>query len=279
MQMFLFRELLGSVRAKSAIYFLFAGIFLFIFLGSIACFFVISPTSVTRSTEGQPIEEIRVFFSARLSSATINQWFLDWRERDDIAALRYQFTEERDGTGASGLFVVTPTDPARASALAEEFRGIDGVVDVVEVPRELAIEGPSVSLVIRIILLVALVVTIVASLFCFRRGFQELLTSFSGEIRMLRLSGVADRIVTLLVVALGILTGLLCGLLLLATLYLLHRIALSNVDAFLLFGGLQSGLRILAVGMAGIGLGTILGGLSGLLGASLLHGRDFDPLP
>ncbi len=279
MQMFLFRELLGSIRAKSATYILFAGIFLFIFLASIACFFMISPGSVTRSTEGQPIEEIRVFFSPRLSSATINQWFLDWRERDDIAALRFQFTEERDGTASGGLFVVTPADSALASTLADEFRGIDGVDDVVEVPREFAIEGPSVSLVIRVILLVILVVTIVASLFCFRRGFQELLASFSGEIRMLRLSGVADRIVTLLIVALGILMGLLCGLLLLAALYLLHRIALSNVDAFLLLGGLQSGLRVLGVGMAGVGLGTILGGLSGLLGASLLHGRDFDPLP
>ncbi|MBU1048770.1 hypothetical protein KKG90_01980 [Candidatus Bipolaricaulota bacterium] len=279
MPMFLFRELLGSIRAKSATFFLFGGLLLFLFLASIACFFMISPGSVARSTEGQPIEEIRVFLSPRLSSATIDQWFLDWRERDDIAALRFQFAQEFDDSASGGLFVVTPTDPEMAASLASEFRGVDGVIDVVEIPRELAIKTPSVSLIVRITLLIILVSTVSASLFCFRRGFHELLSSFSGEIRMLRLSGIAERVVILLVVALGVLMGLLAGLLLVAGLYLFHRLALSHVVAFSLFGGLLNGLRILSAGMTILALGTLLGGLSGLLGASLLHGRDFDPLP
>lgn len=96
---------------------------------------------------------------------------------------------------------------------------------------------------------------------------------------MLRLTGISGSIVNLLVVALGVLMGLLVGLLLLTALYLLHRIALSNADAFAMFGGLLSGLQILTVGMTTLALGTVLGGLAGLLGASLLHGRDFDALP
>ena len=279
MQMFLFRELLGAIRTRSATFFALAGLLLFLFLASIACFFMISPSSVARSTEGQPIDEIRVFLSPRLSSATIDQWFLEWRERDDIAALRFQFAQEFDETASGGLFILTPTDPAMAASLASEFRGIEGVTEVVEVPRELAIETPSVSLMIRISLLVILVTAIAGSLFCFRRGFHELLTSFSGEIRMLRLSGIAQRLVSLLVVALGVLMGLLSGLFLLAALYLLHQIALSNAATFSLFGGLGNGLRILGVGMTMLALGTVLGGLAGLLGASLLHGREFDALP
>jgi len=279
MQLFLFRELLGAVRTKSAIYFALSGFLLFLFLVSVACFFMIAPRSVSRSTEGQPIEEIRVFLSPRLSSATIDQWFLEWRERDEIAGLRFQFAQEFDETASGGVFIVSPADSALASVLTSEFREIEGVTDVIEVLREPTLESSSVSLVIRISLLAILVTTIAASLLCSRRGYRELLTTFSGEIRMLRLSGISERVVSTLVVALGVLIGLLGGLLLLAVLYLLHQIALSNSDAFSLFGGLTSGIRILRVGLMVLALGTLLGGLSGLLGASLLHRREFDPLP
>ena len=279
MQMFLFRELLGAIRTKSATYFSLAGVLLFLFLASVACFFMISPSSVARSTEGQPIEEIRVFLSPRLSSATIDEWFLSWREREDIVSLQFQFAQQFDENASGGVFILSPTDPAMADSLASEFRNIEGVTEVIEVSRELAIETSSVSLIIRISLLATLVATIAASLFCFRRGFHELLTSFSGEIRMLRLSGIAERDVSTLIVALGMLMGLLSGLFLLAVLYLFHQIALANAAAFSLLGGLLNGLRILSVGMTALALGTVLGSLAGLLGASFLHSREFDALP
>ncbi|MFC2095239.1 hypothetical protein ACFLSW_02230 [Candidatus Bipolaricaulota bacterium] len=279
MQMFLFRELLGAVRTKSAVFFALSGFLLFIFLASVACFFMIAPSSVSQSTEGQPIEEIRVFLSPRLSSATIDQWFLEWRERDEISGLRFQFAQQFDETASGGVFIVSPADPELASALASEFRDIEGVTKVIEVPREPLIETMSVSLAIRISLLVILVLAIVTSLFFSRRGYRELLATFSGEIRMLRLSGISERVVFTLVVALGVLIGLLGGLFLMAVLYLFHQIALSNTELFSLFGGLTSGIRILGVGLMVLALGTLLGGLAGLLGASLLHGREFDPFP
>ena len=277
--MFLFRELLGAIRTKSAVFFSFAGILLFLFLASVACFFMISPSSVAHSTEGQPIEEIHVFLSPRLSSATIDEWFLEWRERDDIKTLQFQFAQQLDDNASGGVFILSPTDLETIPSLVSEFQAIEGVTKVVEVPRELTIEIPSVSLVIRISLLAILVAAIAISLFCFRRGFHELLTSFSGEIRLLRLSGIAKRIVSVLVIALGALMGLLSGLFLLAALYLLHQIALVNATAFSLLGGLTSGVRVLSVGMTTLAMGIVFGGLAGLLGASLLHRREFDALP
>ncbi|MCK5827910.1 hypothetical protein KAH43_05225 [Candidatus Bipolaricaulota bacterium] len=278
-KMFLFRELLGAIRAKSATYFVLAGLLLFLFLASVAVFFMISPSDVIRSTEGQPIEEVHVYLSPTLSSDTINQWFLDWRERDVVERINLIFAQELDGAATGKVFIIVPTVPEDSGAIAAEFREINGVTEVVEVPRELAINSPSISLVIRISLLAILVIAIAASLFCFRRGFHELLTSFSGEIRMLRLSGIAERVASTLVVALGLLMGLLSGLFLLAALYLFHQIALANPAVFSLLGGLTNGLRILSVGMSVLALGTVLGGLAGLLGASLLHGREFDALP
>lgn len=277
--LFLFRELLGAIRTKSAVFFALSWVLLFLFLASVACFFMIAPTSTTGSTEGQPIDEIHVFLSPRLSSATINEWFLAWREREDVAGLHFRFAQELDEQGSGSVFIVTPADPSLATALATEFRSVEGVTRVLEVPREPVIEIQTVSLAIRITLLVTLVLTITASLLFSRRGYRELLTAFSGEIRMLRLSGVSERVLFALIVAVGILLGLLGGLFLLAVLYLFHQIALSNASAFSLLGGLTNGMRILGVGMMTLALGTVLGGLAGLLGASLLHGREFDALP
>jgi len=67
MQLFLFRELLGAIRAKSATFFTFSGFLLFLFLASVASFFMLVPGSAARSDQGQPIGEIRVFLSPRLS--------------------------------------------------------------------------------------------------------------------------------------------------------------------------------------------------------------------
>ena len=279
MQLYLFRELLGAIRAKSALFFVLSGTLLFLFLATVASFFMLAPTTPSSSTEGMPIEELRVFLSPRLSSATIDQWYLTWREREDIASLRFQFAQEVDETASGGVFIIAPEDLQQAERLAEEFRAVDGVTEVVAVPKVRVIESSSLSLTIRLALLAILLLSIAASLFCSRRGYAELLSTFSGEIRMLRLSGISERIVFVLVVALGLLIGTLGGLLLLAVLYLLHQFAVSNAAFLPLFRGLASGLRILGVGLASAALGMILGGLSGLLGASLLHQREFDPLP
>jgi cell division protein FtsX len=276
--MFLFRELLGAIRTKSAILFVLSGFFLFLFLASAASFLMSTPADVSSTTEGQPIEELHVFLSPTLSSATINAWFLEWEERSDIAGLSFHFAQELDTSATGGVFVVTPADSTQASTLADELRSINGVTDVVEVPRVKLIEAPTVSLIVRIALLVVLVLSIAASLFCFRRGYRELLAVFSGEIRMLRLSGISERVLVILVVALGVFIGCLSGLMLLAVLYLLHRIVLST-GTLELFGGLASGVRILGTGLMAVALGIVLGGLAGFLGAGLLHQREFDPLP
>ena len=278
-QFFLFRELLGAIRTRSAVFFALAGALLFLFLASVAGLLMLSPGDPSVNTEGQPIEEIRVFLSPRLSSATIDGWFLEWREREDIARLRFQFAQEYDDATSGGVFIVTPADPAAAGALAEELGEVDGVTRVVQVPREPTIEISAFSLVIRITLLVIMVLCITACLLLSRRGYRELLTMFSGEIRLLRLSGISERVLFALVIALGVLIGVLGGLFLWAFLVLLHLIALSHASAFSLFGGLARGARILEVGLVVLALGTALGGLAGLLGASLLHGREFDPLP
>jgi len=44
------------------------------------------------------------------------------------------FAQEFDASASGGVFIVFPADSAMANALSSEFRGIDGVVEVIEVP-------------------------------------------------------------------------------------------------------------------------------------------------
>ncbi len=275
---YLFRELLGAVRAKAAVFFALSGVLLFVFLGCAASFFMLSPPSVTTTTEGQPIERIHVFLSPRVPSTTVNQLFLDWRERSDIASLRYRFAQELEERATGGVLIVRPVSDEVAEPLVEAFESVEGVTTVVAVPRETLLPAPTLSFIVRIALLAVLVIAMAASLLFFRKGYHALLTTFSGEIRLLRLSGVAERSLISLTLALGMLVGLLAGAFLFATLYILHQVAITT-DALELFSGLAHTDRILSVGLLSLLLGTVLGVLAGVLGASALHHREYRPLP
>lgn len=275
---FLFRELLGAIRARVAALFLLSGILLCLFLLCVAGFFLISPARILSTTEGQPIDEIRVFLSPRVPSATVDQLFHEWWGRSDVARVHFRFAQELDETATGGVLIVSPSTPEAAPEMVQEFRSIPGVLDVVEIPRVATMAGPTLSRVMQIVLLAVLVAAVASSLLTFRRGYAELLTSFSGEIRLLRLSGTSERALVTLTVALGVLIGFLGGIFLFSALFILHQISLT-ADALVLFDGLTRGGRIVAVGSLSLLLGTLLGALAGLLGASSLHRREFEPLP
>lgn len=276
--LFLFREMLGAVRAKGAAFFVLSGVLLCTFLAFVASFLMISPVRISATTEGQPIDEIHVYLSPAVPSSTVNQVFLAWREHQDIARLTFRFAHEIDPTLTGSVFLAVPTSQEAVLGLISMFQSLDGVVEVQEIPRVEWVPSPTVPSVVRIGLLVGLVLAVGASLLLFRKGTSELLESFSGEIRLLRLSGIPQRYLVTLTMALGLLIGLLGGLFLFAAVYILHRVGHAT-EALVLFEGLASGGRIVTVGLLSVALGLVLGGLAGLLGASALSSREFDPLP
>lgn len=276
--LFLFREMLGAVRAKGAAFFVLSGVLLCTFLACVASFLMISPARVSPTTEGQPIDAIHIYLAPIVPSSTVNQVFLAWREHSDIAQLNFRFAQEIDPTMTGSVFLAVPTRQEAIPDLIRMFRSMDGVIDVQEIPWVEWVPSPTVSSVVRIALLVGLVLAVGASLLLFRKGTSELLESFSGEVRLLRLSGLPQRYLVTLTVALGVLIGLLGGLFLFAVVYILHRVGHAT-EAIVLFDGLASGGRIVIVGLLSVALGLVLGGLAGLLGASTLNNREFDPLP
>jgi hypothetical protein len=279
--LFLFRELLGSIRARNALFFTLTGLFLFVFLGVVGTFFLVpGPRTPEPGEDGSlPIEEIQVQLSPRLSSATVDRMYLDIRSRDDVERVVFRFSQELERSASGGVFVIDPASPDVAAALVGELRQLNGVTEVIERRSQGEPDRSPMSTSMRIGLLAALVVTIALSLLFARGGYRELLRSFAGEIRLLRLSGISERTVVPLTVGIGILIGFLAGLLLLVILYVLHYVVVSQGVPPRALEGLTSGGRILGVSLINLLLGVVLGGLIGLYGASLLGSREYRPIP
>jgi len=278
--LFLFRQLLGAIRARSALYFALTGLLLFLFLAVIGAFFLVPSSSPAEDGDDAslPIEAIQVHLSPRLSSATVDNMYLDIRAQEDVKRVVFRFSQELDPDISGGVFVVHPASANVAPELAIDLRLLNGVVDVIERRRQVEPDGSPLSTATRIGLLASLVLTIALSLLFARNGYRELLRSFAGEIRLLRLSGVSERMVIPMTVGIGALIGTLAGLLLLVILYVLHYIVVSQGTPAPMLEGLTDGVRILGISLINLLLGLVLGGLIGLYGASLLSSRDFHPL-
>jgi hypothetical protein len=279
--LFLFRELLGSIRARSALFFALTGLLLFLFLAVVGTFFLVpAPSLAEAGEEGLlPIEEIQVQLSPRLSSATVDRMYLEIRARGDVERVVFRFSQELDRAVSGGVFVIEPASPEAASELVADLQSLNGVTEVIERRSQGAPDRSPLSTAARIGLLSSLVVTIALSLLFARSGYRELLRCFAGEIRLLRLSGISERTVVRLTVGIGLLIGFLAGLLLLVILYVLHYVVISQGAPPAILEGLTSGGRILGVSLINILLGLVLGGLIGLYGASLVSSREFHPIP
>jgi len=276
--LFLFRELLGSIRARCALFFLMTGLLLFAFLAVVGTFFLLpSPIAAVGDDGTLPVEEIQAVLSPRLSSATVDRLYLEVRAREDVERIVFRFSQELDRDASGGVFVIGPASSDTVSALVADLQALNGVTEVIERRGPVAPAASPLSSAARIGLLCSLVVTVALSLLFARGGYRELLRSFSGEIRLLRLSGVSERTIVPLAVAIGILVGALAGLVLLVILYVLHYVVVSQGTPPAMLEGLTHGGRILGVSLINLLLGLVLGGLIGVYGTSLLGSRDFRP--
>ncbi len=273
---YVFGDLLGAVNARSAVLLLGVVGLLFGGLALFASFFLLG-TPATTEKPASPVApgEILVELSPSLSSTAIDALYLQIRDRSDVGAITYRLPEE---LGAEqGAFLVRPTTPGGTRALAEALSAISGVTRVDSSANPSLHTGPlALSGGVKIGLLAGLVVCLVSSLILGRVAFRRVLVAFSGEIRMMRLSGTEERAVLPPIVALGALCGALAGVLLVVVVTVLHYLATAHPGALLhAASGLVSAGRVLSVSVVGFLLGVLLGGLIGMLGASLTQSRDF----
>jgi len=274
--MFLFRELLGSIRAKTGFLLTLSGLFVFASLAAFAALLLVGGAdAATRDPEYLAPEEVILHLSPRLSADAVNDLYVELWGRDDVRSIVFRFAEEVSPGSTGGRFFVRATSAAAAAGLIELAETMNGVTQV-EAGEPIPAPVPvGLTPTMRIVLLVVLTACVAISLLLGRLGYRGLLASFLGEIRVMRLSGAPEKAIVLPVVSLGVLLGLLTGLLLVVGIFL-AQYALGDGPAgaaSVAFDG-----RALTVSLAGLVLGLLLGGLIGLLGASLLTSREFSPL-
>jgi len=274
--MFLFRELLGSIRARTGFLLTLSGLFVFASLAAFAALLLIGGDADTREDpELLAPEEVILHLSPRLSADAVNDLYVELWVRDDVRSVVFRFAEEVSPGSTGGRFFVRAASAAATATLIELAETMSGVTEV-EAGEPIPAPTPvGLTPTMRIILLVVLVACVAVSLLLGRLGYRRLLASFHSEIRVMRLSGASERAIVLPVVSLGVLLGLLTGLLLVVGIFL-AQVALGNGTSGTVAVAFDG--RALTVSMAGLILGLLLGGLIGLLGASLLASREFSPL-
>ncbi len=273
---FVFRELLGAIRARSAALLGAAGLLIFLCLASFAALLLVGGGPTGGEERGLMADEIVVDLSPRLSADAVNALYRELQRRPDVVLLAFRFAQEVSPESTGGQFFIRTSSPEVTPdvlAAVESMSGITGAEagTIVIFEAGFTLTGST-----RIGLLVALVLSVVLSLVLARSGFRALLETFQAEIRVLRLSGVSERRIVPPVVGLGTLLGLLSGLLLIVGVYIAQYALGEGASSV---SELANGGRVLVVVFADLILGLLLGSLVGLLGASLLSSREFSPLP
>jgi cell division protein FtsX len=273
---FLFRELLGTIRTRSALLFSLAALSVLLCTAMFALLLLVGTAVAVEPSEGLAADEIVASLSPRLSADAVDALYLQIRERPDVSAVSFRFAEELSPGSTGGQLFIRATSSDVAPAVLAAVESMEGITNVAGGEPEPPKPGFGLSPTLRLGLLIALVASLVLSLILGRAGYVALLRAFHGEIRILRVSGSAERTIALPVIALGVLLGLLAGLLLVVAVYLgSYALGASASVA----AGLDRAGRTLGVTCAGFCLSVLIGALVGLLGASLLSSKEFSPIP
>lgn len=263
---FVFGELFGAVRRRSgtllAALTLSAAAFLLAFSG----LFLVAEVEESVGELGP--STLAAHLSPTLTTRDVEALYLDLRGRSDVRSLSYLFGQEV-GKRGGGVLRIEATGPDAAARLGEDLRSTSGVARV-EGPGRQSAPGTPLDPATRLGLLIALAVTLVATVFLARIAYGALLGDFEGEIRLLRLSGVPEATLQWPLILLGGIVGLAAALFALLVLTLLHVWTTAQPGALGFAPGLASAGRVTLAALVSIPLGLLLGALGGVLGASLV---------
>jgi len=267
--LFLFGNLLGAINRRIGSLFLGVVGLIVAALLIFAGFFLVGETTGQENGPALAPGEMVVYLSPQLSSDGVQSLYLKIRDMPETKTINYRFAQELGLDQAGGVFIIQAVNASAAASLQETIREMPGITSIDSVTEA---RGANVSLssALRLGLLVGLIVSIAGSLILARYAFSLLLDRFSAEIRLLRLAGTPERVFQPPVVALGVLCGIIAAMLLVVVVYLAHFLALSHPQATIHAAcGLLLPGRVLMVSLVGSLIGIILGGLIGVLGASL----------
>jgi len=273
--LYVFRELLGSIKPRGAMLLLLTGVLIFAALGAFSAFFLFQTPAALGSS---PLtgEEFVAYLDPQLTTLQIEALYAALRADPSVARIDYLLPQELGRRDASGALLVQPVEGAAEAVFAQ----LDSSGAVFRVDRPTASGGipGALSPSARTGLLVGLLVGIAVCLIVARFGLKDLLQAFDGQLRMMHLAGVDEAAYSVPVLVAGISCGLIASAAFIAVLYAFHLAAVSNPTSVItLAPGLRSAgcvRRIAALGGAiGVGLGLLVGGL----GVGLVFRRGQKP--
>lgn len=265
---FVFGELLHAIRAKTLGWFILTTLLVFSFLALFSCFFLLGRPANNASLP----DEITVHLSPQLSDQETETLYLTLREWEGIQQINYRFNREDPELGGLFILLVMPDDIA---SLVQELRSTDEVLTV-ERSNHSDTRIQPLSPATRFGLLAGLILNALACLIVARWAFKGLLQAFSGEIRLLRLTGVPENALHYPLIALGLLCGLAASFLFIVAIYLAHLAVVSEPETlFQTASGLLNVGRIRTVSLLSLLLGLVMGTFAGTLGVSLIESHRF----
>ncbi len=270
---FLLGNLLRAIGSRSGALFIVLILLIFSSGALFSSFFLLGTPAPDDTGPSLSADELFVHLSPRLSQQKINDLYLEIREWENVARITYRYPQEFGFEAVEGLLVIKAVSVAKVTELIDALSAIDGIADIDSLSTR---HVDSLSAPVKIGLLIGLALSIVASLIVARYAFAELLKPFSEEIRMMRLAGTAEQVIQPPIVAIGALCGIIAGLLLIVAIYLLRFLAIAHPGPLLhATSGWVDPARVLTVSLGGFFLGLVLGGLVGVLGASLTESSKF----
>jgi len=270
---FLLGNLLRAMGSRSGALFIVLILLIFSSGALFSSFFLLGTPTSDDMGPSLSADEMFVHLSPRLSQQKINDLYLKIREWEDVSQITYRYPQEFGLEAVEGFLVIKAVSVAKVTGLIDELSAIDGIANIDSLSAR---HADSLSAPVNIGLLIGLALSIIGSLIAARYAFAELLKAFSEEIRIMRLAGTTEQVIQPPIVAIGVLCGIIAGLLLIAAIYLLRFLAITY-PGFLIHAtsGWVDPARVLTVGLVGFFLGLVLGGLAGLLGASLTESSKF----
>ncbi|MCK4682349.1 hypothetical protein KAT59_04950 [Candidatus Bipolaricaulota bacterium] len=270
---FLLGNLLRVIGSRSGALFIVLILLIFSSGALFSSFFLLGTPAPDDAGPSLAADEVFVHLSPQLSQQKINDLYLKIREWEDVSQINYRYPQELGLEKVEGLLVIKAVSVAKVTELIDALSAIDGIAGVDSLSTR---HADSLSAPVKIGLLIGLALSIVGSLIAARYAFAELLKAFSEEIRMMRLAGTAEQVIQPPIVAIGALCGIIAGLLLIVAIYLLRFLTITYPGSLLhATSGCVDPARVLTVSLVGFLLGLVLGGLAGVLGASLTESSKF----
>lgn len=270
--LYVFRDILGSLKPRGALWLFAAGVLVFVVLGTFSAFFLLDVPPSAGTTAGVEGELI-AYLDAQLTTLEIEEIYVELREDPRVERVAYILPQDLTWPDSGGALVVESSE-ASAGTLLEEIQSNPAFT---RVDRTVTHGGNLTALPapIRTGLLVGLLVGIALCLVVARFGLRTVLETFDGQLRMMQIAGADEKTYYLPVFAVGLGCGVIASVVFIAVLYAFHLAALAHPGAAIASAnGLLSASRVQLVAVLSGLIGVALGALVGALGVGLAARRS-----